>query len=82
MWLFWGLRLHVKSRFDSVWAYLGRLGCMRQVHNIPATLHVVASVRALVLHSVPLARYSTTLSRTYVKRAVHATGRPFGDASS
>eukprot|EP00966_Prymnesium_polylepis_P157783 3646544-Prymnesium_polylepis.1 len=39
-----------------------------RVHDIPATLHVVASVRARVTHSP-----ATALSRTYVKRAVHAT---------
>eukprot|EP00966_Prymnesium_polylepis_P280071 6470734-Prymnesium_polylepis.1 len=39
-----------------------------RVQDIPATLHVVASVRALVPHSP-----ATALSRTYVKRAVHAS---------
>eukprot|EP00966_Prymnesium_polylepis_P001321 30205-Prymnesium_polylepis.1 len=50
------------------------------VHAIPATLHVVASVRAIVSHSPAAA-----LSRTYVKRAVHALVRmlnePFMHAS-
>eukprot|EP00966_Prymnesium_polylepis_P315239 7283976-Prymnesium_polylepis.2 len=46
-----------------------RFACLSPEYmiDIPATLHVVASARALVSHSP-----ATTLSRTYVKRAVHA----------
>eukprot|EP00966_Prymnesium_polylepis_P239588 5540968-Prymnesium_polylepis.1 len=39
-----------------------------RAHDIPATPLVVVSVRALVSHSP-----ATALSRTYVKRAVHAS---------